>query len=140
MSPGPAAAALGEEDGRQAHPLDELEQAVLLAVAERALGAGEHRVVVGEDRAGGCPSNSVAVAADHPVGRRALDEVLRSRRARCAAIASAAVLDEAARVDEVRDVLARGAAAALVAALDRVRPRLVAGERAALQRLVAHSR
>ena len=49
----PPSAALGEEHGRQPHPLDQLEEAVLLAVAERALGPGEHRVVVGEDRAGG---------------------------------------------------------------------------------------
>ena len=53
MSPGPPAAALGEEDGRQPHPLDQLEEAVLLAVAERPLGAGQDRVVVGEHRAGG---------------------------------------------------------------------------------------
>ena len=49
----PAAAALGEEDRRQPHPLDQLEQPVLLAVAERALRAGQHGVVVGQHRAGG---------------------------------------------------------------------------------------
>ena len=47
-------AALGEEHGRQAHAFDQLEEAVLLAVAERALGACEHRVVVGQHGAGGC--------------------------------------------------------------------------------------
>ena len=85
---GPPAATLGEEDGRQAHPLDQLEQAVLLAVPERALGAGEHRVVVGEDRAGGALAEQLAVdprgAADQAVGRRALDQVLERRGGRAA--------------------------------------------------------
>ena len=54
---------------------------------------------------------------------------------RCAAIASAAVLDEAARVDEVGEVLARGASAAGVAALDRLGPGLVAGQPPALEHL-----
>ena len=59
----PPAAALGEEDGGQAHALDQLEEAVLLAVAEGALGAGEDRVVVGEHRAGGALAEEVAVDA-----------------------------------------------------------------------------
>ena len=49
---GPAAAALGEEHRRQPHALDQFEQPVLLAVPVRALGAREHRVVVGQHRAG----------------------------------------------------------------------------------------
>ena len=53
---GPAATALGEEHRREPHPLDELEQPVLLAVAERALRARQDRVVVGQHRAGASPS------------------------------------------------------------------------------------
>src|SRR5262249_8351681 len=48
----------------------------------------------------------------------------------------AAVLDEAPRVDEVLDVLARRARAGRVPALDRLGTRLVARRRAALQNLV----
>ena len=46
-------AALGEEHGRQPHALDQFEEAVLLAVTQRALGACEHRVVVGQHGTGG---------------------------------------------------------------------------------------
>ena len=91
----PPAAALGEEDDREPQPLDQLEEAVLLAVVLVALGAGQHHVVVGHDRsAGAVVVEEVAVDAAEPgdqaVGRRALDEVLdASRRARCAATTSA---------------------------------------------------
>ena len=50
---GPPAAALGEEHDRQPHALGQLEQPVLLAVVVHALGAGEHRVVVGHRRRAG---------------------------------------------------------------------------------------
>ena len=73
--------ALGEEDGRQAHPLDQLEQPVLLLVPEGALRAREHRVVIGEDGARrGLVAEEIAVdaggAGDQPVGRRPLDQLL----------------------------------------------------------------
>ena len=45
----PAAAALGEEDQRDALLLDDLEQPVLLVMVGLALGAGQHRVVVVRD-------------------------------------------------------------------------------------------
>ena len=113
---GPPAAALGEEDRRQPHPLDQLEQAVLLAVADRALGAGEHRVVVGEHGAGGALAEQLAVdpggAADQAVGGRARDQLVDLAPRPLGGDREAAVLDEAARVDEVGEVLARGAPAA----------------------------
>ena len=72
--------ALGVEHGRQPHPLDQLEEAVLLAVAQRPLGPGQHRVVVGEHGAGGALAEQLAVdprgAGEQPVGRGALDQVL----------------------------------------------------------------
>jgi len=43
---GPSPAALGEEHDRHAAPLDDLEEAVLLAMPHHALGAGEHCVIV----------------------------------------------------------------------------------------------
>ena len=53
---------------------------------ERALGPGQHRVVVGEDRAGGALAEELAVdprgAAEQAVGRGALDQVVRARGGR----------------------------------------------------------
>jgi hypothetical protein len=48
----------------------------------------------------------------------------------------APVLDEGAGVDEVGQILARGATAGGVAPIDRVRPRRVLGQRPAAQQLV----
>ena len=68
------APAFGEEDDGQAPALGDLEQPVLLLVAQEPLGAREHRVVVRHrhDRA----TVHRAHAGDEPVGRRALDELL----------------------------------------------------------------
>ena len=81
---GPPAAALGEEDGRQPHPLDQLEQPVLLAVAERALRAGQHRVVVG--RRARAHAEQLAVdprgAGDQAVGRACARSAPRARGGR----------------------------------------------------------
>ncbi len=135
----PPAAALGEEDGRQAHALDQLEEPVLLAVAEGALGAGEHGVVVGEHGAGGALAEEVAVdarrAADQAVGGGARDQVLELAPAALGGDREAAVLDEGAGVDQVGEVLAGGAPAGRVAALDRLLARRVLGQRPALQQL-----
>jgi hypothetical protein len=130
----PAAAALGEEDDRQPHPLDQLEEAVLLAVAERPLGAGEDRVVVGEHRAGGVlGGEEVAVdprrAADQPVGGSAGDQLIELAAGPLGGDREAPVLDEGAGVDQVLEVLTRGPAAGRVAPLDRLRPRRVLRQR-----------
>ena len=58
------------------------------------------------------------------------------RRRRCAAITSAAVLDEGAGIAEVEHVLARGALLRGPPARDRFRPRRVRGLGAATQHLV----
>ncbi len=121
----PPAATLGEEDRRQAHPLDQLEQAVLLAVPQRALRAGEHRVVVGEHRARGAVDRGGS--GHEPVGGRALDQLLQVAALALGRDRQAPVLDERARIHEVRHVLARRAPAAVVALADRVRPRGVLG-------------
>jgi hypothetical protein len=106
-------------------------------VTERALGAGKDRVVVREDGAGGALTEEVAVdasgAGDEPVRRGAGDQVVELAPAALRRNREAAVLDEAATVDEVLDVLARGAPAGGVAALDRLRTRRVLGQRASRQ-------
>ena len=136
---GAAATALGEEDGGQAHALDQLEQPVLLAVAEGALGAGEDGVVVGEDGAGAALAEELAVdpgrAGDQAVGGGAGDQVLDLASPSLGGDRETAVLDEGARIDQVGEVLARRASAAGVAALDRVAARLVTGLRLPAQHL-----
>ena len=135
-----SAAALGEEHGRQAHAFDQLEEAVLLAVAERALGAREHRVVVGQHGAGGVfVAEEVAVdarrARHQSVTRGAGDQVGKVAAVALGGDREASVLDERVRVDEVGDVLPGGTAVAGAPALDRLRPGLVLGQRPALQQL-----
>ena len=93
-------------------------------MAEGALGAGEDGVVVGEHRAGGAIAEELAVdpggAADQPVGGGAGDQVVELAPAALGGDREAPVLDEGAGVDEVLEVLARGAAARRVALGDRV--------------------
>ncbi len=136
----PSAAAFGEEHGRQPHPLDQFEEAVLLAVAEGALGAGEHRVVVGQHGAGAAlVAEEVAVdargARHQPVGRGARDQVVEVAAVALGGDGEPSVLDERVRVDEVVDVLPGGAAVRRVPALDRVGPGRVLGQRPAPQQL-----
>ena len=135
-----SAATLGEEHGRQAHAFDQLEEAVLLAVAERALGACEHRVVVGQDGTGGVVvAEEVAVdarrARHQPVARGAGDQVGKVAAVALGGDREASVLDERIRVDEIGDVLPGGAAVAGAPAFDRVGPGRVLGQRPALQQL-----
>ena len=109
-------------------------------MAERALGAGEHRVVVGEHRAGGrLPAEQLAVdarrAGDQAVGGGARDQVVELAPAPLGGDREAAVLDEGAGIDEVGDVLAGGPAAGGVAALHGLGTRPVLGQRPALEDL-----
>ena len=88
VSPAAPAAALGEEHDRQPPALRQLEHAVLLVVTHVALGAGHHRVVVGDDDARGpvSPKCSPLICAepdDQAVGRRFARSAARS--APCAA-------------------------------------------------------
>ena len=123
---GPAAAALGEEHHREAQPLDELEEAVLLAVIHLTLGAGQHGIVVRQHGAAG-PVLVEEVAIDPPdaghqaVGRRVGDEVLGAPARPLGRDDEAAVLLEAVRVAQVRDVLPGRASSACVPALGGLR-------------------
>ena len=129
----PSAAALGEEDDRQAQALGQLEQAVLLAMVLQALRAGEDGVVVRHhDRAVAVDG---ADAADQTVGRRPADEVVELAPAALRGDDHRPVLDEAAGVDEVVDVLARRALPRPAPALDRIGPLLVVAERVPLHDL-----
>ena len=110
---GAAAAALGEQDDRQAPALGDLEQPVLLQVIAHPLGAGEDGVVVGHDDRRRAVDRGGA--GDEPIGRRALDQLLLWAPALLGGEDQRSVLDEAAGVDQVVEVLARGAPALLVA-------------------------
>jgi hypothetical protein len=74
-------------------------------------------------------------AADEPVGRRPRDQVLDLAAPALGGDREAPVLDEAARVDQVGDVLPRRPAAAGVAALDGVGAGGVLGQRPAREQL-----
>ena len=108
VSPGPPAAAFGEEHDREAAGARRARTAGPSSRGSTALRAGEDGVVVRhrDDRV----AVDRADAADEPVGRRALDELLERAAAALRGDDERRVLDEGAVVDEVGDVLARGAA------------------------------
>src|SRR5204863_2958668 len=112
----------------QPHALDQLEQPVLLAVADHPLRAREHGVVVGEDRARRALAEEIAIhpsrAGDETVGGGSLDQLPDLAAGALGRDAEGPVLDEAARIDEVVDVLARRPSAGVVPSLDRLGPRL----------------
>ena len=95
--PRPSSATLGEQHQRQPAALGDLEEAVLLEVVAHALGAGEHRVVVGHRHAR--LTVDLADARHETVRGRARDQLL----ARAASLLSSkqqrSVLDEAALVE-----------------------------------------
>ena len=93
-SPGRPAAALGEQHHRQPAALGELEQAVLLLVAAHALGARQHRVVVGHRHA--AHPIHLADSRDQAVGGRAGDQLLARATALLGGEQQRPVLDEAA--------------------------------------------
>ena len=130
----PAAAAFGEQDDRQALPLGEREQAVLLLVVALPLRAGEHGVVVGDDHAAGAlRSEQVAVhrgeARHDAVARRVADEIVLRPARRLRRDRERAVFDETLCIDERGDVLARRAMIGLAAPRDGFRAVLVEAER-----------
>ena len=127
---GPSAAALGEQHDRQPAALGDLEQPVLLEVVAHALRARQDGVVVGHRHAPA--ALDLADPADQAVRRRARDQLLARAPALLGGEQQRAVLDERPLVHELREVLARGAPAALAAARDRVRARRVEAERVAL--------
>ena len=131
--PRPAAAALGEEHRGQPHPLDQLEQPVLLAVPERPLRPGQHRVVVGEDRAAGALAEELAVhrrgAADEAVGGVRAIRSSSSRRPRWAAIAKRPYSTKLPASTRSARFSRAVRAARRVAPLHRLGPRRVLGQR-----------
>ena len=104
------------------------QHAVGLVVVAHALGAGQHRVVVGHARRSAISRPELlgvdaADAGHHAVGRRVGDQVVERAAARLRGDRERAVFDEVAadRTSRKVDVLARGAAALRVALGDRVR-------------------
>ena len=97
-----------------------------------ALGPGQDHVVVGEHRAGGGIAELLAVdprgARDQAVGRGPLEQLLLLTPGPLRRDREPAVLDEAALVDQVGEVLARRPQAVPVPLGDRLRARLVGQE------------
>ena len=116
------------------------EQPVGLLVVAHALGAGEHgRVVRHDDGARSLGAERAAVdAADsghHAVGGRVAQQVVELAPAPLRREREPAVFDEAARVAQVGDVLARGAQAERVPLGDRVGPAGIGEQRFARAQL-----
>ena len=145
-SPGPAAAALAEQDERQLESLRQLEHPVLLVVIAVPLRARQHGVVVVDDDGAGArlvEQGAVdrAHAGDHAVARRVLAQRLDGVALVLPRDDQRPVFLEGPGIDEAVDVLARHAVAQLPAPGDRLRPVLVQrrrrGGRSALAQVVA---
>jgi hypothetical protein len=128
-----AAAAFGEQHHRQLLLEGDAEHAVGLLVVAHALRAGEHGRVVGHDDGTRSlrPERhrvDAADAGDHAVGGRVAHQVVETAPALLRGEGQRAVLDEAAAIAEVGDVLARGAQAERVTLGDRLGPARIADE------------
>jgi len=110
----PAPAALGKEHERQSQVFGHGEEAVLLAVVQLTLGAGEHRVVVRGDGDARCIlAEGLAPDRGEPahesVGGSVADQIVEPAAATLGGDRECPVLDEGALVDQVGDVCTRGA-------------------------------
>ena len=137
---GAAAAAFGEEHDRNAPPLRNGEQPVLLLMIAQPLRAGEHRVVVRHrDDARLLVGEFVAVRAAQAhhkaITRRALDQLLHGVAAQAAGDNKRGVFHERAGIAEVLYVFSCRALAGLAAARDSFGPRAVQRVFAALVKL-----
>ena len=134
----PAAATFGKQHQRQALLLAQLEQPVALAVVEEALRAGQHGVVVGHDRDTRALGTELARidaagAGDQPVGRRVALQVVQAAPAALRRHREGAVLEQAAGVEQIVDVLARSAPALRMAPLHGLGAGLVAEQPAPVE-------
>ena len=124
---GPAATALGKEHDRQLELVRQRQHPVLLVVVAHALGSGQDRVVIGQHDAARflrpeLPGVDRADAGDQAVRRRVGDQVFHAAAPRLGGHGECTVLGEGAALAQVRDVLARGAAARGMAPRDGLRP------------------
>ena len=103
-----ATAAFGEQHHRQPFSGGQVEDAVGLGVVAHALRPGQNGVVVGQPRRSLGPTDG-RQARDQAVGRGVGDQVLLGAPTALRGDRQRAVLDEAARIDQVGDVLPRGA-------------------------------
>ena len=111
---GTSAAAFAEEYRRQSPALRGLDQSIHFAVVVRALSAGKHRIVICHHRTSGgiiaeAPAINPSQAHDHAVSRSLLDQLLQGMSLAACCHHQAAVLDEGSRIEEIVDILARGA-------------------------------
>ena len=139
MSPGrPPPPSVKKMTGRR-ECCGDLEQPVFLAMILRALRSGENGVVVREHRAT-CMrlveqvTVHAADARDHPVGRCLLDEILNRPTAALSGDDQRPVFDERPGVDQIVDVLARGAMSGLSPAGNGVGPTIVQADGMSIER------
>ena len=121
---GPATATFGKQHHWQPFSGGQIEDAVGFGMVAHALRSGQHGVVVGHhDRLGRRSPEPVRAdrgqAGDQTVGRGVGDQVVFRAPAALRGNRQRAVLDEAVGVDQVGDVLPRGAATLRCAAWQR---------------------
>ena len=122
-----AAAAFGPKHHWQPVLVRHSQQTVGLLVVAHALGAGQHRGVVGQDR-GRVPVDG-GRSRDHAIRRRVGRQVFGAAAARLGGHRQRTVFAEAARVTQVGEVLSRRALAQGVALGPGLRPGGVFGQR-----------
>src|SRR5664279_3844562 len=113
------AATLGKQHQRQTLGLSDLQHPVGLLVVAHALRASQYRRVVRHHDA---PTSLVdrADASDETVGRCVADQVVQITPSPLRRVGQSAVLDKRVLIDQIVDVLPRGALTARPAALDGV--------------------
>ena len=121
----PAAAGLGEQHDRQAPAFDDIEQSILLAMPHHPLRPREHCVVVGEHGAvRTLLADQFGVdardAGDESVGGCAVHEVVDAATPALRRDRETAVLDEAALVAQICEILAGSPASGGVTCMDDV--------------------
>ncbi len=123
---GPATAAFGKQHHRQPPFLGQAQQAVGLLVVHHPLGAGEHRVVVGQGQATGVlaveqPGIHRTYASHQPIRRAQGLQLLDAAPTPLGGQGHGAVLHETARVQQVLEVLPGGALAVAATLGQRLR-------------------
>ena len=138
--PRPSPAALGIEDDRQLQLARNTEQPIGLAVVHMALRARQHGIVIGEAKALGGFLAMIrgihrADPADQAVGGGVAHQIVEGPAPSLRRDRQRAIFDEAARIEQVVDILARRALVGAPPPLHGCRPVLVEAQRMACAHL-----
>jgi hypothetical protein len=137
---GAPATPLSKKNDRESQPFNQREEPILLPMVHLTLGAGQDRVVVGED-GGACVLviEEMAVytpdARDQPVRRSSVDQIVEVAPRPLGRDDQRSVLLETARIAEIGDVLAGRPPSRSVSPFRRIRPSRIEGVRHTFSKL-----